>query len=249
MIIPAVVALLLLLPTTVFAEQPYCGFTAGPCIAGCWNPVQVTVNNDDLNSLRQCKPVGKGFYSPIMNDARIMCRAGTYSYSSDQETAGICNECPEGTYSPKGASECTPCPKDSYSRFSGSDVCTECNSEFSGLGSNAIRLVPMQDGTFETFCVGGEPVVPTASPTVTAPPSMSPSDMPSMTPSTQPMQGKTHSFVLNPFKRSSDTMGWSGPLGRNAKSYSHYPFVLFCVHIATPTLQVRLQLLSTILIQ
>jgi hypothetical protein len=226
MIIPAVVALLLLLPITVSAEQPYCGFTAGPCIAGCWNPVQVvTVINDDLNSLRQCKPVGKGFCSPVMNDARIMCRAGTYSYSSDQETAGICNECPKGTYSLKGASECTPCPKDSYSRFSGSDLCTECNSEFSGPGSNAIRLVPMQDGTFEKFCVGGEPV-----PTVSATPSMGPSDMPSMTPSIQPMQGKTHSIVLNPFQYS-DTMGWPEPLvERNAKSYT-LPFcIILCPH-------------------
>jgi hypothetical protein len=197
MIIPAATALLLLLPITVSAKQPYCDdFTAGPCIAGCWNPTLVPasiLNLNTSNSLRQCEPVGTGFYSPSMNDARIMCQAGTYSSSS---VAAICDECPKGTYSSKGASQCTICPLNSYSRFGGSESCTECNGRFSGPGSNAVRLVPMQDGTFETFCVGGgEPaaLVPTASPTVsTTRFSTSPSDMPSMIPSVQPSQGKTN---------------------------------------------------------
>jgi hypothetical protein len=186
MSIPTAAALLLLSIITVSAEQPYCGPTAGLCIYGCWNPSQAI----SFGSLRQCEPVGKGFYSPFFNDARIMCQAGT---SSPKESAGICDECPKGTYSAKGASECTPCPKDSYSAFSGSESCTECNGEFSGPGSNAFRLVPMQDGTLETFCVGGEPVVSTASPTESTPPSMSPSTLPSTTPSMQQMQGKNHS--------------------------------------------------------
>jgi hypothetical protein len=203
MSIPKAAALLLLLrvPITVsamHAKQPYCDFIAGPCISGCWNPTLVPViilNLDTSNSIRQCEPVGAGFYSPSMNDARIMCQAGTYSSSS---VAGICDECPKGTYSTQGASECTPCPVDSYSRFRGSDSCTECNGAFSGTGSNAVRLVPMQDGTFETFCVGGDdpkPNVPTASPTVSTstPPSTSPSDTPSMIPSVQPTQGKIDS--------------------------------------------------------
>jgi hypothetical protein len=200
MSIPTAAALLLLLPITVSAKQqrPYCGeFTVEPCISGCWNPTLVPVivlNLNTSNSTRQCKPVGTGFYSPSMNDARIMCQAGTFSSSS---VAGICDECPVGTYSASGASECTLCPVDSYSRFRGSESCTECNGAFSGPGSNTVRLVPMQDGTFETFCVGGEePValVPTASPTVSSTrPSLSPSDIPPMIPSVQPTQGKTDS--------------------------------------------------------
>jgi hypothetical protein len=202
MSIPAAAALLLTLPIiTVSAEQPYChDFTAGPCISGCWNaaaPVSI-INWNLFNSLRQCEPVGTGYSSPSLNDARIMCQAGTYSSSS---VAGICDECPKGTYSANdGASECTPCPINSYNRFRGSDSCTECNGAFSGVGSNAVRRVPMQDGTFETFCVGGgEPValVPTASLTVsTTQPSVSLSDMPSMIPSMQPTQGKPASLVL-----------------------------------------------------
>jgi hypothetical protein len=202
MIIPAAAALLLRLLSivTVSAEQPSCGLTAGLCIYGCWKPSQAI----SFGSLRQCEPVGKGFYSPFFNDARIMCQAGT---SSSGETAGICDACPKGTYGAKGASECTPCPKDSYSGFSGSESCSDCNGEFSGPGSNAFRLVSMLDGTLETFCVGGEPVVSTASPTDSTPPSMSPSSMSLMTPSMQPMQGKNHSSVLkNPFQRC-DPMG------------------------------------------
>jgi hypothetical protein len=205
MSIPAAAALLVL-PMTVSAEQPYCDYTAGPCISGCWNPTApvLTVSWSPFNSRHQCEPVGRGYYSPSMSDARIMCQAGTYSSSS---VAGICDECPKGTYSANdGASECTPCPVDSYSRFRGSDSCTECNGAFSGAGSNAVRLVPMQDGTFETFCVGGgEPVasVPTTSPTVaTTQPSMSLSDMPSMIPSMQPTQGKPPSLVLTLFHSS-----------------------------------------------
>jgi hypothetical protein len=213
----AAAAALLLLPITVSAEQPYCGFTAGPCISGCWNADQVI----HFNLLRYCEPVGKGFYSPMSNDARIMCQAGTYSNSSDQETAGICDECPKGTYSSKGAPECTPCPVDSYNGFSGSDSCTECNGEFSGSGSNDIRLVPMQDGTFETFCVGGEPVVPTASPTVSTPTSISPSDMPSMIPSMHPMQGKTESSLESiPFQRNTP------PHLKELQNLTHYPFCI-----------------------
>lgn len=194
MSIPAAAALLLLLLpiTVVSAEQPYCDFTTGPCISGCWNPTPVDAMNMNDSTLRLCEPTGTGFYSPSMNDARIMCEAGTYSYSS---VAGICDECPKGTYSTQGASECTLCPADSYSRFSGSDSCTECDGEFSGPGSNAVRLVPMQDGRFATFCAGGGPLVhvPTASPTVSMLPSTSPSDMSSTTPSVQPTQGKTDS--------------------------------------------------------
>jgi hypothetical protein len=109
MSVTAAAALILLVKLSMAEDQPYCSLTKGPCISGCWSPIQTFDLEQVFNmgEFRQCEPVGKGFYSPFMNDARTMCDAGTYS---DQDTADACGKCPMGSYSAKGASECTPCP-------------------------------------------------------------------------------------------------------------------------------------------
>ena len=65
-----------------------------------------------------------------------LCKAGSYSSSTDLSTADECSECPLGFYCEAGATEPTPCPegtKGPYARLISENLCEMCEDDTTSL--------------------------------------------------------------------------------------------------------------------
>jgi hypothetical protein len=109
-----------------------------------------------------CEACAAGFYSGAEMGASscTMCAAGTFSSRVGAVLPTSCQPCPEGTYSPSGATMCIPCEAGTYADQGSAQVCKRCPwGHYSLMGSSG--CYPCPKGTFASGTQGGcEPCAP-----------------------------------------------------------------------------------------
>ena len=190
------VLLLRISPSVECNESPS---TADECGVGCFA-------TELAGGGVTCGPVGPGYYSPVgAGGTRMPCPPGTYS---DQPRSIECTPCRPGSINGvPGQASCILCPTGFFQDQFGETVCFECNPIFfRGVGSNAVRTVPL---TGELLCAMTEQT-PTSTPSMpTTPRQPSGNDWMNRHPSVTP--------TFHPATPSADT---TQPMPKPSPSYS-----------------------------
>jgi len=198
---------------------------AGPtvilCSGGCWNP-SGKING---NGYRDCQAVGLGFYSPIGDDRRYPCPAGSYAANDHMS---VCTPCPVGTFSSTvGAAQCQDCPSASYASTAGSLACEACDPVYyQGVGC-AYAMTQETNGQMQLVCVpplsGSENSTnATASPTTgTSQEAATPTVLPTASPSTRPRGTPALPTTISPPIRQGPVDGTAPNNNNNNNNGSH----------------------------
>lgn len=196
---------------------------AGPsvilCSGGCWNP-SGKING---NGYRDCQAVGVGFYSPIGDDRRYPCPAGSYAADNDMS---VCTPCPIGTFSSTvGAAQCQACPSASYASTAGSLACEACDPVYyQGVGCD-YAMMQETNGQMQLVCIQPLPksensTNATAIPTTRTSQGATPTAQPTASPSKRPRGTPALPTTISPSIRQGPVDG-TAPNSSNNNNGSH----------------------------
>ena len=88
-----------------------------PCHAGTFQ---------DAHGGTACKQCTGGNFCPLGASAELPCPAGSYSNSSDLESASQCISCPKGSACPTGARAHVPCAPGTFTPVASQSTCSSC---------------------------------------------------------------------------------------------------------------------------